>query len=292
MLKVDLRKTFDLVNWQFILLILKVADLPSRFVNWIKQCITSSSFSINVNGSLCGYFKGTRGLRQGDPLSTTLFVMVMEVLGNILQSKFDAGSIGFHPLGRTPQISHLAFADDIMIFFDGKSSSLQTIADSLDDFQKVSGLSMNKDKTVIFYAGLDQTEAEIINNLGFQSGTLPICYLGLPLKHTKLKKTEYSPLTDSIAARFNHWATKSLSFAGRLQLINLVIFSLINFQSSAFALPKGCLKAIEQLCNRFLWAGDMSKHAAAKVSWSACCLPKDEGGLGLRNLAAWNKNIV
>lgn len=124
-LKVDLRKAFDCVNWNFILQILETADFPPLFVNWISQCLTSTSFSINVNGELCGFFKGTRGLRQGDPMSPSLFVMAMEVYSNLLNSGFDSGLIGFHPLGRNPKVTHLAFADDIIILFDGKGSSLQ-----------------------------------------------------------------------------------------------------------------------------------------------------------------------
>lgn len=58
---------------------------------------------------------------------------------------------------------------------------------------------------------------------------------------------------------------------------------------TAFSLPKGCLKLIEQLCWRFIWAGDISKISGAKVSWSQVCLPKDEGGLCLRNFTIWNK---
>ncbi|KAL1218351.1 putative ribonuclease H protein [Cardamine amara subsp. amara] len=215
--------------------------------------------------------------------------MAMEVLGNLLQSKFASGSIGLHPLGRSPTVSHLAFADDIMIFFDGNTSSLENIAASIDTFQEISGLSMNRDKTAIFHVGLNLEEAQYLNNQGFQSGSLPIKYLGLPLQHRKLRKAEYSPLTDSIATRFNHWAVKCLSFAGRLQLIKSVIYSLVNFWCSAFAIPRGCLKAIEQLCNKFLWAGDLTKCTVAKVSWKACCLPKTEGGLGLRDFTTWNK---
>ncbi|KAL1211211.1 putative ribonuclease H protein [Cardamine amara subsp. amara] len=223
----------------------------------------------------CGYFKASRGLRQGDPLSPTLFVMAMEVLGNLLQSKFALGSIELHPLGRSPTVSHIAFADDIMIFFDGKNFSLQSIVASLEIFQKISGLTMNKNKTVIFHVGLNLEEVQSINNQGFQTESLPIKYLGLPLQHKKLRKAEFSPLTDSIAARFNHWALKSLSFADRLQLIKSVIYSLVNF----------CV----QLCTKFLWAGDLTKCTVAKVSWNTCCLPKAEGRLGLRDFTTWNK---
>lgn len=130
--------------------------------------------------------------------------MAMEVLVNLLQFKFVEGSIGLHPLGRSPSISHLDFADDIIIFFDGWTSSLQVIAATLDTFQVVSRLTMNREKTAIFHVGLQPAEAETINSLGFQSGNLPIWYLGLPLHHKKLIKLEFSSLTDSIAARFNH----------------------------------------------------------------------------------------
>lgn len=289
LLKVDLRKAFDSVKWDFLSHILEAADFPPIFSNWIMQCLTTTSFSINVNGELCGYFKGNKGLRQGDPLSPPLFLLAMEIFANILSSKYADGAIGYHPLGRNPQISHLAFADDVMLFFDGKVSSLQAITSTLDRFQALSGLSMNKEKTSLFYAGLNQIEAASLSQLGFNLGSLPIRYLGLPLLHRKLRKSDYSPLLDKITARFNSWTVKYLSFSGRLQLISAVIYSLVNFWFSAFALPKGCLKDIEKLCNRFLWSGDLSKCAAAKVSWSTVCLPKSEGGLGLRNLLIWNK---
>lgn len=72
-----------------------------------------------VNGDLCGNFKGTQGLRQGDPLAPALFVIATEIFGNILNSKVDVGLVGLHPKGKNPRISHLAFADDVMIFLMG-----------------------------------------------------------------------------------------------------------------------------------------------------------------------------
>ncbi|CAL9239284.1 unnamed protein product [Arabidopsis halleri] len=152
LLKVDLRKAFDSVSWGFISQVLEAADFPPIFTNWILQCLTTTSFSINVNGELCGYFKGRRGLRQGDPLSPPLFLLAMEIFANLLSTKYEEGAIGYHPLGRNPQISHLAFADDVMLFFDGKVSSLEAITSTLDKFQVLSGLRMNKEKTSLFLA--------------------------------------------------------------------------------------------------------------------------------------------
>lgn len=79
--------------------------------------------------------------------------------------------------------------------------------------------------------------------------------------------------------------------AGRLQLISSVIYSLINFWMSAFLLPKRCIKQIESLCSRFLWAGNLEQTHNAKVAWQTVCLPKLEGGLGIRDLVTWNKTL-
>lgn len=118
MLKVDLKKTFDSINWAFIMLILQVLGFPPSFVNLIYQCISTTRFSVAVNGEFCGYFKRARGLRQGDPLSPYLFVLAMEVFSQMINKEFVSGAIGYHPAATNPNVTHLAFADDIMIFFD------------------------------------------------------------------------------------------------------------------------------------------------------------------------------
>ena len=64
-IKVDLKKAYDSVEWNFILMCLLAVGCPARFVNWVRECITTPRFSIALNGSLVGYFKGGKGLRQG-----------------------------------------------------------------------------------------------------------------------------------------------------------------------------------------------------------------------------------
>lgn len=291
MLKVDIRKAFDTVRWDFILSSLKALGLPDRFIGWIRECICTPTFSISVNGHSDGFFKSTRGLRQGDPLSPYLFLLAMESFSKLLQSRFDSGYISYHPKTAELKISHLMFADDMMVFFDGSSSSLHGIYETLDDFAGWSGLQMNREKTTLFHAGLSTSENAAVSGYGFPIGNLPVRYLGLPLMSRKLRINEYAPLLDKISFKFRAWAVKSLSFAGRLQLIGSVIYGSINFWMSTFQLPKGCIKRIESLCSNFLWFGTVENHNKAKVSWSTVCLPKSEGGLGLRKLTVWNTTL-
>ncbi|KAG7573766.1 Reverse transcriptase zinc-binding domain [Arabidopsis suecica] len=109
--------------------------------------------------------------------------------------------------------------------------------------------------------------------------------------HRKLRISEYEPLIGSLNTKFRSWAVKTLSFAGRLQLLGSVISGIVCFWISTFILPQGCIKKIESLCSRFLWRGNIDQSRGARVSWATVCLPKPEGGLGLRRFAAWNKTL-
>lgn len=104
-----------------------------------------------------------------------------------------------------------------------------------------------------------------------------------------MTRKDYQPLVEKIKQRLGSWTSKYMSFAGCLQLIKSVIYSTSNFWSSAFCLPKGCLDEIESLCSSFLWSGSQDCHRKAKVAWDDVCLPREEGGLGLRRLADISK---
>ena len=167
MLKVDLRKAFDSVRWDFILASLRALAVPESYIMLIAECLSTASFSVLVNGVAGGFFTSSKGIRQGDPLSPYLFVLAMECLSRLLRSRYEAGDIGYHPRTAELKISHLMFADDVMVFFDGTSNSLHGISECLDDFASWTGLLMNTTKTELFTAGIDQIETAAITNYGF-----------------------------------------------------------------------------------------------------------------------------
>ena len=92
----------------------------AKWVNWIKTCITTASFSVMINGSLEGFFNNTRGLRQGDPLSPYLFVIGMEVFSILVDKAASGGFLsGFNLVskgGEEMQITHLLFVEDTLVF--------------------------------------------------------------------------------------------------------------------------------------------------------------------------------
>ena len=139
-IKVDLQKAFDSLNWEFILEVLSIVKFPEQFIGWIKSCITTSKFSISLNGGLVGYFKRARGIRQGDPLSPYLFVLGMNVLSRLLDVAAQKDVFSFHLKCKKIRLTHLCFVDDFLIFSKGNFESVIGIQNVLKLFYTYSGL--------------------------------------------------------------------------------------------------------------------------------------------------------
>ncbi|GAV77234.1 hypothetical protein CFOL_v3_20705, partial [Cephalotus follicularis] len=130
---------------------------------------------------------------------------------------------------------------------------------------------------------------DILVTLGFSEGYLPVRYLGIPLVVSKLRQTDCKVLVDRLMKRLTSWLCNSLSFGGRLQLISSTLFSLQVFWCRTFILPVAVIKKCEGIIRSFMWFGLGNVRKAGKVAWNKVCMPKAEGGLGIKNLRTWNK---
>ncbi|XP_071918898.1 uncharacterized protein [Coffea arabica] len=134
-------KAYDRMSWVFIIRVLRCFGFGERFIDMVWRLLSNVLFSMLVNGVPYGLFKSSRGLRQGDPLSPVLFIIGAEVLSrglNLLYSQ--SNFVGYKVPRYCPTISHLAFADDIIIFANGSTSSLKKIMRVLELYQKASGV--------------------------------------------------------------------------------------------------------------------------------------------------------
>ena len=182
-LKVDIRKAYDTVEWDFLLAVLQLFDFPLTFTRWIEECVTTTSFSIGLNGNPHGFFIGARGLRQGDPLSPYLFVLVMEILHmGFLQLIEQDGQFKYHWKCEPAKVFQLGFADDLLLFSRADLASINVLKMGLDRFAEWSGLRLNVQKShVIISRSAQGWKNQILEAMGFQEGELPMRYLGLPL---------------------------------------------------------------------------------------------------------------
>ena len=165
--------------------------------------------------------------------------------------------------------------------------------DELNKFENFSRLQVNKQKGAIFLAGVnDDVKNDILNITGFCLGNLPMKYLGVPLISTRLSHYDCQPLLNKILARIHAWTSRSLSFACILQLLSSVLYNIQMYWCSMFIIPKYTITKIEQIFSCFLWSGKVGNARRAKVSWECVCLPKEEGGLGLRRVKDSNDASV
>ncbi|KAM0043987.1 putative RNA-directed DNA polymerase [Helianthus debilis subsp. tardiflorus] len=292
--KVDIQKAYDTVDWDFLGDILKGYGFHPSMVEWIMKCISSSSFSVSVNGNIFGYFKGRRGLRQGDPMSPYLFTLVMEVLTSKLQRATSIDSaFRFHKKCENQRIVNLCFADDLFLFSRGDVTSVKVIMDALNRFKDMSGLIPSLTKSTVFFCNVpNHVKSNIRSIMPFEEGSLPIRYLGVPLIASRLLYSDCKVLVEKMENRITDWKAKYLSFAGRLQLIISVLSSFYIYWASVFVLPASIVKQLEQKMRSFLWCQGHIVKGKAKVSWNVVCLPKSEGGLGVRRIADVNKALM
>ena len=124
LLKLDTEKAFDHVNWDCFLSVMSKMGFGQRWINWIRWCISTTNFLILINGPPSDFFHSTKGLRQGDPSSPYL-LLVMETLSQLLFRARSRGFIEGFKVGSSSGVGrdllHLLFADDTLLFCEANS---------------------------------------------------------------------------------------------------------------------------------------------------------------------------
>jgi hypothetical protein len=279
-------KAYDRVNWRFLLTSLRKLGFSDQWRNLIYNCISSPFYSIMLNGMTRGFFKPSRGLRQGDPLSPYLYILAQELLSRMINQAFDRNHIQpFHFGGLV--VSHLFYADDLLIFANGKKKSIGNLLHIVKKYEMISGQMINPMKSSMFFSKHISVarKRNLLASSGFKEGVWPCTYLGVPLYTGRLMKYMFEPMMDKIQKKLAGWKGRLLSFGGKITLIKHVLCSMPIHILSVLNLPKGIHNELNRIFSSFLWNASDGSKRRKWISWRKICYPVDEGGLGIRDFS-------
>eukprot|EP01018_Ginkgo_biloba_P039380 Gb_12932 [translate_table: standard] len=261
-IKIDLSKAYDRVNWLYLRLLLTHIGFCVPFISWVMSCISTVSFSVLINGAPSNFFRISRGLRQGCPLSPLLFLIVAKGLSRaLIEAKRNKSFKGVR-VGDSYFLSHLLFVDDIIIFCDGSRRDLDKFRGILDLYCSATGMLLE----------LDEGQK----------------YLGY---NTYLKQ-DWNWLPAKFEKRISIWCQRCLSRGGRLVLVKSVLEALPVYWMSLSWIPQGILDQMRKISFRFLWSGGKEKRGIPWVKWQRLAVPKALGGWRLKNIFLFSKALA
>jgi len=298
-LKIDLAKAFDRLEWGFIFEALCRLGLTENFINLIKVCISSPTFAVLVNDEPTAHFNSQRGLRQGCPLSPYLFVIAINELSIRLQAALHNSNLAGISLGpNAPSIHSLLFADDLILCGKATLQEAQVIKTILFDFCQQSSQTPNLQKSSIYFSkNVSNHVRNQIKNIfpvpDLQPNTM---HLGHPLIFSHRDKNRaYSFIFNKFFAKFGTLKANKLNHAGRLQYIKSVLSSIPIYYMSTVLFSKSFIEKINTIIKRFWWAGvqeEQHTNPIAYRSWDDICKPTEQGGLGIRDMELINKSLI
>jgi len=151
--KLDTPKAYDRVEWVFLKKIMLKLGFNARWVKFIMACVSSVKYSVRFNSMETESFTPARGIRQGDPLSPYLFLMVVEGLSCLIQKAEERGELdGIKVCRGAPTVSHLLFVDDSLILMQADKENADCLKRILDRYCQSSGQLLNEHKLSVFFS--------------------------------------------------------------------------------------------------------------------------------------------
>ncbi|GJY38512.1 RNA-directed DNA polymerase, eukaryota [Tanacetum coccineum] len=273
-------------NASFITLIPKTQDAklvkdfrPISLIGSIYKIITkimanritlviSDLGSILVNGSPTSEFKFHKGLKQGDPLSPFLFILVMESLHISFKKKLDAGLFRGIQIDGSMSLSHLFYADDAVFIGKWENSNISTLVNVLNCFSMASGLKINLHKSKLMGIGIAHNDViRFASLIGCKVLSAPFSYLGVKVGGIPSRHNFWEEVIVKISAWLFKWKLKTLSIGGRFTLTKAVLSSIPLYQMSMYRVPMGILNRLESTRRDFFNGTENKERKLSLIAW-------------------------
>ena len=249
---IDFEKAFDSISWNFLYNTLLFFGYSQSFIKWIKMFNNNIEAYVLQCGKLSPKITIGRGCRQGDPISSYLFLLAAEILSLLIKQSQDIR--GFKINGIEFKLTQ--FADDTTLILDGSQPSLQAALNILEIYGNYSGLKMNKEKTKVTWIGKKRLSREKLNvSVKLDWGSTEFTLLGLDFSTDLIKMEEinYTKIYEKMNGEINKCKNRKLKPFGKISIIKSNILSKGIHIMTCLPTPETLLSKVNSLLYSFLW---------------------------------------
>ena len=285
LLFIDFEKAFDSLSWRFMFETLDFFNFGESFKRWIALFYNGIQSSVLQNGFLSDFFDIGRGCRQGDPLSPYIFILCAEILTLKIKSNKKIKGISIN--GVMHVLSQ--FADDTSIILDGTPDSLTSTLDELSNFEKLSGLKVNFDKTHVIWIGKEKFSSKTIKTkfkLAWGVTEFKLLGVNFHMNLEQMVKKNYEDRIERMKKMINFWKRRYLSPLGKITVVKTLFIPIFNHLFISLPNPtENILKSINDIFFDFIWQGP------SKIKKSVIIKDYSEGGLRMINVSNFIQSL-
>ncbi|KAI0493816.1 hypothetical protein KFK09_023941 [Dendrobium nobile] len=277
---VDMEQAYDSMAWASLKGILDYFKFPPKFSKLIMECVVDPMFSIIINGNCSKWIHARSGFRQGCPLSTILFILCSQLLSNA----FYHSSCGIKLCPEGPRISHLLYADDVIMFSKANKKEVLGVKRILHNFCEWTGQKINYSKSIILFGkNVERKRKRSLSRIMGFKYVKDFLYLGVKMALRRLKKEDFQFIIDKVLKKLNQWDSKCLSLSGKIILVKSILLALPIYHSTHSLVPKKLLADLDRICREFIWNKKNGIKGMHYVNWNDMCKPIEYGGRGLHS---------
>ncbi|KAJ3704591.1 hypothetical protein LUZ61_008296 [Rhynchospora tenuis] len=294
MLKADVNKAFDKLDWAFLERAMRYLNIPEKIISLLLSSYKRAKVTITINGRGDGFIRPTQGLRQGCPMSPYVFIIAMEALSRWLQEATAQGVLkGVRVAHTSPILTHAIYADDLILMGDTSTAEVDAFVNIMHKFGYVSGLHINPSKSRLWFSKNcdDLTVNRVQEAWRATRVQHDEKYLGIMIGPRGDSKKNGDLLLEKMKQKLAGWKSNMLSHAGRLILIKSVLMTMPVYYMSIELLPKRVIKEINSLLAKFFWGKTDQNRYLAYIAWKKVCKPVDMGGLGVKDLQSFGEAL-
>ena len=280
MIAVDFQKAVNSVNRQFLDKTLTAFNFGPSFIQWVHTFYQNISSCVLNNGFSTGLFEIQRGVRQGDPLSPYLFIIVLEVLTISIRENNNIQGI----IVDGTELKLELFADDLTAFLRN-DKSLRVFLEVVMEFGNCTGLTINFDKTEILVRenlAVVPIQDRNIANIEVKEA-VKILGVFFTYNHPLRQKLNFTEIIDAIKTKLHFWKWRNLPIMGQIQIVKTFAILVLMYRAGSICIDKEVITEANKIIFNFIWKG------RDKVKRTSLNGGTEDGGLKAPHLESFIK---